>query len=530
MRQPLSRGSAHIELQVGYAPLASEPRQETPFCIALLGDFSGRAGRESPRSADELALSRLLAVDRDNFDEILARFAPQLTLPITGPGSSLLAVRFANLEDFHPDALYSRLPVFAALRDLRRRLADPRTFAAAARELTDASPVAAGAGGAASAAAAESPRKPRPGPGSGSLLDQVLDESGAPPAPVSAPIPATAAAGPADDLQSYIRQIMAPHLVASPDPRQPEMLAQVDTAIGQLVADILHHPAFQALESLWRAIFLLVRRLETDQQLRLYLVDVTQEELRQDLLGPTEDSNAVHASALFRCLTHGSATALGGAPWALLIGLYGFGTRTDDTTLLGRVAQLAAAAGAPWISAAEPALAGVDSFESPPEPAEWTADPAGVWESLRRSPEARFLGLALPRFLLRSPYGADAEPCEAFDFEEMASPPRHEHYLWGNAAIIPALLVGQAFSASGWQLLPGMRSQVGGLPLHLFREDGETVAKPCAECLLTERAASHLMDGGFMAVASMKGQDAVRLVRFQSIAHPVAGLAGRWRS
>jgi type VI secretion system protein ImpC len=148
---------------------------------------------------------------------------------------------------------------------------------------------------------------------------------------------------------------------------------------------------------------------------------------------------------------------------------------------------------------------------------------------LRHSSEARWIGLALPRFLLRLPYGEKTSPLESFEFEEMPTSV-HQDYLWGNPAFCCAYLLGQAFQTYGWNLRPGAHRQIDGLPLHVYQQDGRPVMKPCAEVLLTEREAEFLMEQGIMPLASLKDQGAVILLRFQSIAHPLAALSGRWSS
>jgi type VI secretion system protein ImpC len=104
----------------------------------------------------------------------------------------------------------------------------------------------------------------------------------------------------------------------------------------------------------------------------------------------------------------------------------------------------------------------------------------------------------------------------------------HDDYLWGNPAFVCALLLAQSFSESGWELRPGQRAELDRLPVHVYRLDGDSEVKPCAEALMTTHTADRIMESGFMPLASMKGQDEVRLVRFQSIAHPLKALAGRW--
>jgi hypothetical protein len=147
---------------------------------------------------------------------------------------------------------------------------------------------------------------------------------------------------------------------------------------------------------------------------------------------------------------------------------------------------------------------------------------------LRRLPEARFVGLALPRLLLRLPWGKETNAVDAFEFEELSSPPDHEEYLWGCPSVATALLLGEAFLEDGWSLRPGSAQEISGLPFALVEEDGEKRAVPCAEALFTVRAMQAVAEKGLMPLLTMKGTDVVRLAIFQSIAEPHADLAGRW--
>ena len=173
-------------------------------------------------------------------------------------------------------------------------------------------------------------------------------------------------------------------------------------------------------------------------------------------------------------------------------------------------------------------MLGCGSFAETLEPRRWHPATADSWHALRRLPQATWLGLALPRFLLRLPYGKETGATEDFAFEEFGPAPRHEHYLWANAGLACAYLLGEAFSESGWDLRPGEVSEISGLPMHTYRTDGESYLKPCAEALLSEHAAEAILDQGLMPLVSIKGSDAVRLIRFQSIAEPARALSGRW--
>jgi type VI secretion system protein ImpC len=412
------------------------------------------------------------------------------------PQGEPLVIRFTSLDDFHPDQLYARLPIFQALRDLRARLNDSREFPAAAREM-----------------AGEAPPAP-PKRAAGGLLDSILDEA-APPDTNAA----LAASG--GDLHRFLQQVLKPHLIPRADPRQAELVAQVDAAASATLRAILHHPAVQALEALWRGADLLVRRVDTSTDLRIELIDLTEAELHASL-PPGGDPEQ---SPLLQLLTRQSQTV----PWALLAGDYTLGGHPADAERLAQLAAIGHLLQAPWIAGAHASLVGVTSLAQQPDAADWhpVADPA--WDLVRSSPLARSVGLVLPRFLLRLPYGAGFDACESLAFEELEKEPAHAAYLWGPAAFAVALILGRAFAdAGGWSLLGSVDPEIGGLPQVVRGRGADAVALPCAEILMTERGGARLLDRGLMPLASLKDQDRVRLLRLQSVAQPVAALAGRW--
>jgi type VI secretion system protein ImpC len=157
-------------------------------------------------------------------------------------------------------------------------------------------------------------------------------------------------------------------------------------------------------------------------------------------------------------------------------------------------------------------------------------DAGKLWAILRGIPEARYLGMAIPRFLSRLPYGNETDPVENFQFEEFTGAPPHDKYLWSNNCFIAALLLAQSFSAYGWQMDRRFIQDIERLPMYMYESDGETIYQPCAEVLLTQNGAERLMEHGLMPLVSYKNTDHVKLARFQSIADPVAGLRGRWSS
>src|SRR5262245_32454552 len=234
------------------------------FRLAVLGDFSGRASGGQLETGTDLAKRKPIAVDVDNLDEVVQRLNAKLTLPIGAEGGAV-EIPIQSLEDFHPDQLYDNVDVFSSLSGLRQRLKTTSTFAKAAQEVQ----------GWSGAAAEEPPprQKSRGGviPVNGKLSDfaQLIGKPTA--KEVETPI---------NDL---LKQIVGPFVVAAKDPKQDKLVATVDQAIGQTMRSILHHPDFQALESVWRGVEMLVRRLETSATLRIVLYDISAEEFAADL-------------------------------------------------------------------------------------------------------------------------------------------------------------------------------------------------------------------------------------------------------
>ncbi|MBK9090045.1 MAG: type VI secretion system contractile sheath large subunit [Holophagales bacterium] len=315
-------------------------------------------------------------------------------------------------------------------------------------------------------------------------------------------------------------------LDGAPQEEEPAVEAGPDGPT-ELMRTILGSSAFRELEAAWRGVDFLLRRLDVDGPLTLHVVDLSPEELRLDLLAGDD----LAKTGLHRLLVEKTVGTPGAHPWAAFVVLGSFGPSPSDAEALGRLAKIAAQAGTAVLAGAEPGLVGCASLAETPDPDDWT-EPTGpgaaAWAALRRLPEAKHVGLALPRILLRLPYGKETNAVDAFDFEELSSPPSHEEYLWGSPALALALLLGEAFLEDGWSLRPGSAQEISGLPFALVTQDGEKHAVPCAEALFTVRAAEAVTAKSLMPIVTMKGTDTVRLAIFQSIAEPYAALAGLW--
>jgi type VI secretion system protein ImpC len=518
MSKSFSFGKIDVGLTAGGTAPQAQPREPGgTFRVAILGDFTGRASRGVLESGAGLASRKAVFIDRDNFDEVMARLGIALQVSMPADAGGPVTLGFKELDDFRPERIVPRLGIFEKLRTTRRKLQNQSTFAEAADEVRKwARP---------QATPESPPSQPTPAappPTGSALLEQILGDTSTVQRPTR---------GPAElDLDSYLRAIVAPYAVAKADPRQAEFLAAVDEAMAGLLRAVLHHPTFQGLEAAWRSLYLLVRRLDTDTDLKLHVLDISRDELAADLTGADDLSQ----TGTYRLLVEQTVGRPGGQPWAVLQGNYRFGPTRPDVELLGRLAKLAAGAGAPFLTEATPETVGCTSFAQTPDPDDWQA-PADLegqeaWQALRRLPEARSLGLALPRFLLRAPYGKDTDPTEGMTFEELSPESGHEAYLWGNPAALCTYLLAQAFSQQGWGFRPGIFRDVDGLPLHVREQDGESEAMPCAEAYLSHRAGGRIADQGVMALLSIQGRDAVRLDGFRSVAEPTAPLAGRWQS
>jgi len=284
---------------------------------------------------------------------------------------------------------------------------------------------------------------------------------------------------------------------------------------------ILHNPLFQGLESAWRGLDHLVRNVETGTQLKIYILDVSKAELLADVAA----ANDLRRTGLFHLL---AAAPPNGEPWSLLGFDCYFRPWIDDIELLARVAMLADFAGAPLIAAADCSLLGVKNPEHLGENDDWDIENP-IWDEIRSLPEACRIGLTMPRVISRQPYGKDSSPLEKFKFEEMPEGSTHANYLWGNGMYPAVALICQAFSEEKWRMRPGQFQNIHSLPVHNWKEYGNVEIKPCAEVLLTLKAAETMIALGLMPMLSMKGSDQVRIGAFQSIAKPPSPLEGRWR-
>jgi type VI secretion system protein ImpC len=479
--------------------------------ILVIGDLRG-AARAPSAEANPLATARVQKLGIDNFDRVFASLTPAVELaPRSGDAAGQDPVRlsFGALADFHPDALYDSLDALRGLALSRARLADANTFAAERARLLSDQPVA---------KESATPLVPAD-ESAASTLGRLLG------GPVSKPAAPSAAASAIDGL---LQAIVGPHVKASL-PEQKQLLASVDAAVSSELRAVLHDPAFQRLEASWRGLDWLVRENALGDQLELCVLDASRAELIADLRAC---GGELERSTLYRLIVEREVLAPSGQPFALIIGdLYVEGEESDVGLLAG-LGALAAHAGGAFIAGARPELIGCKDLVNETHWSSWEKPDPALAERmslLRASPVAPFIGLALPRLIGRVPYGKRSDPIERFDFSELTADAAHEQYLWINPAFGCAQLLVASFAADGWDFTLGSELELGSLPLAAqLGSDGERI-KPCAEVCFDASSAEHVLGHGLMPLLSYRDRNAVRLMRFQSIAQPAAPLAGPWR-
>lgn len=480
-----------------------------PFNLLLLGDYSGNGGGERIRLTPECPI---LKVDIDSVDELWMRFRPQLGFRL---GSMEIELEPRDIDDFHPDELYRNLPVFQEMRAMRRKLLDPSSSRSALEEILASGTVFEDSPSDEVQPSAGEPAASKES--ADAMFERLLGSSAS-----QAARPAAATG----ELDSFIRKLVAPHVVQQADPRVDTAVDSLDLAATELMRRILHNPAFQALEASWRSLIDTVSQLELDEILGLHVCDISRGELLNALPDP---GISLQDSALFELLVQRRQRAADDSPWTVIVGDYRFGAGGEDIALLTGLGAAAAVNGGVFLAGAEPGLLGCSSTAELADVRYWsTGDEAHrLWTALRQSPFAPHLGLAMPRVLLRLPYGENGEEIDAFGFEEMSGR-SHEDYLWGNPAYHCARLLAEQFSREQWAMDPGSHLDLGELPAYSYVEDGETKLQPCAELLIPESTMTAMFEQGLMPVISYRNRNTAVLGRFQSIASPVTALAGAW--
>ncbi len=316
-----------------------------------------------------------------------------------------------------------------------------------------------------------------------------------------------------DVIGEFVSQVMEGVITVSKDTEAMinARISQIDRLISRQLNEVLHHPDFQKLEASWRGLHYLVQQSETGETMKLRVMNVS----KKDLLKDMEKASEFDQSTLFKKIYEEEFGMFGGSAYGALIGDYEFSNHPQDLSLLEKVSQVAAAAHAPFISAASSKLFNLDSYTDLGTPRDMAKIFQSVeyakWKSFRESEDSRYVALALPHILMRLPYGKENVPVESFDFEEDVEGTEHNKYLWGNAAYALGARLTDAFAKYHWcAAIRGVEGGglVEGLPVHTFKTDEGDVALKCpTEIAITDRREKELADLGFIPLVHCKGTD-----------------------
>ena len=304
------------------------------------------------------------------------------------------------------------------------------------------------------------------------------------------------------------------------------MIAALDTKLSEQINVILHHPDFQKLEGAWRGLNYLVNNTETDEMLKIRVLNISKTELGKTL--KRYKGTAWDQSPIFKRVYEQEYGQFGGEPFGCMVGDYYFDHTPPDVELLGEMGKVSAAAHSPFIAGAGPTVMQMGTWQELADPRDltkiFTTPEYAAWRSLRESDDSRYIGLAMPRFLSRLPYGAKSSPVPEFDFEEDTAGADHSKFTWANSAYTMATNITRAFKLYGWcSRIRGIESggSVEGLPVHTFPTDDGGVDMKCpTEIAISDRREAELAKNGFMPLIHKKNSDFAAFIGAQSLQKP----------
>jgi type VI secretion system protein ImpC len=329
-------------------------------------------------------------------------------------------------------------------------------------------------------------------------------------------------------VQTLAEQVLKETSIISDDAVETieGIIAEIDKKLTEQINLILHHEEFQQLEGTWRGLHYLVNNTETDEMLKIRVMNITKKELGKNL--KKFKGTAWDQSPLFKKVYEEEYGQFGGEPYGCLVGDYHFDQSPPDVELLTSMSKIAASAHAPFIAGAAPSVMQMESWQELANPRDLTkifqTPEYAAWRSLRESEDSRYVGLAMPRFLSRLPYGAKTDPVEEFDFEEDTEGARHDKYTWSNSAYAMAVNINRAFKLYGWTTrIRGVESggAVENLPTHTFPTDDGGVDMKCpTEIAISDRREAELAKNGFMPLLHRKNSDFAAFIGAQSLQKP----------
>ncbi len=460
-----------VQIEYDVEIYGSEKKIELPFVMAVLADLAGKPREELPPVTDRKFL------DIDNFNERMKAIAPRVAFAVpntlTGEGQLMVDITLENMDDFSPAQIARKVDALNQLLEARTQLANLQTYMDGKA-------------------------------GAENLVNKLLQDP-------------------------TLLKTLANTITVSDDAYKSisAIIAQIDFKLTEQIKLILQHPDWQKLESSWRGMEHLVYNTETDEKLKIRFMNLSKDELRRNM--KRYKGIAWDQSPMFKKLYEAEYGQLGGEPYGCIIADYYFDHTPPDVDLLGSIAKVAASAHAPFIAGASPSVLQMDSWQELANPRDLTKIVTqnleyAPWNSLRASEDSRYIGLTMPRFLARLPYGAKTNPVDEFDFEEDADGSDHTKYVWSNAAYAMGVNINRSFKHYGWcTLIRGVESggAVENLPCHTFPTDDGGVDMKCpTEIAISDRREAELAKNGFIPLIHRKNSDYAAFIGAQSLQKP----------
>ena len=501
--KPAATNNERPEISIGSpvgAPAVNR-LSDTKFRIALLADFSGRANRGHVASGEDIANQKPIVVDFDSIDEAIARFQPRLRIPVGG-GESFLDFAFNQLDDFHIDSVFESHDVIDSVLGIGRRIG--RSVEKAMKLFNKWG---------------DRPVPPvNSSPARGIAIPEVAAFSDFA-SHVSQPtVPATAVTAETGPL---LEALCAPYirpLVTSGANTEAKLKKAAADAANAAAREFLQHPDFQTVEGAWREVDWLLRRTNRNPNIEVVLFDVSAEDFVADLANDKD----ITETGLHKLLVEKTAEGVDAEPWAAVIGRYQFDFSSSHADLLGRVAKIGQRLNAPFLTGFTNKLLDADLKIKDKELVK-------AWMELRSRPESAYLGIGLPGFLLRMPYGKKGMTLDSFELEEFSPRAGSRGFLWGNPGTFIAALLAKTFTDTGQLQFDANANRVlDQLPifaLHLPNGDSVTF---CSEKRFAASTAEQTAGLGLIPLQAMKDRDSIVATEVRSINSANRALAGPW--
>jgi type VI secretion system protein ImpC len=492
--------------------------RELPFLLGIMSDLGGVQDGPLPRLRDR----KFVDIDRDNFTDVMAGIKPRLMLHVDNKltnvkGQVAFELFFTSLDDFEPIEIVKRVAPLNELYSARVRLSDllgkmdgNEDLDAVLKEILDDSKLQ-------DQMKKDVEQRVKSGKTGGELANAVSkgklvrDDSQKEFA--------------ADLISEFVNQVTTNKVVSNDSIAFiQKRISEIDLLVSAQLNEVLHQPDFLTLEGSWRGLHYLVQSSETGANLKLRVLNISKDELRKDL----ERAVEFDQSALFKKVYEEEYGTFGGTPYSCLMGDFEFGRNPMDMSLLAKIAEVAAAAHAPFISAADPSMFDLDSYTELGVPRDlgkiFESTEMIKWRSFREAEDSRYVALVLPRVLMRLPYGSKTNPVSGMNFEEDVDGVNNSKFCWSNAAYALGARITNAHALYHWTA--AIRGVEGGglvtdLPAYTFKTtDGDIALKCPTEIAITDRREKELSDLGFIALCHSKDSDFAAFFGIQTAQRP----------